>query len=104
MNHDIKSTISILAIAALAIGMILTAFSSEVLGQGNSTRSKNTAAAKPTSPIVNQGNVPNASPNVTGSIPLSSTISGAISSKVKTTLSEAVLTAQKAVGSNSSST
>ena len=37
-------------------------------------------------------------------IPLGSTIMGAISSKVKTTLSDAVITAQKTVGSNSSAT
>ncbi|MGB0028493.1 MAG: PepSY domain-containing protein, partial [Nitrososphaeraceae archaeon] len=42
--------------------------------------------------------------NITGSIPLGSTISGAISSKVKTTLSDAALVAQKAVGSNTSAT
>jgi hypothetical protein len=92
-------------IVVAGVTLFTAAFSSEVLGQGNSTSSKNTtAAAKPTSPTVNQGNVPNAPPNITGSIPLGSTISGALSSKVKTTLSEAVLTAQKAVGSNSSST
>jgi hypothetical protein len=53
----------------------------------------------------NQGNLPNASlPNITGSIPLRTTISEAISSKVKTNLSDAVTIAQKAVGSNTSAT
>ena len=42
--------------------------------------------------------------NITGSIPLGSTISNAISSKVKTNLSDAVTIAQKAVGSNTSAT
>jgi uncharacterized membrane protein YkoI len=106
MNHDIKSTISIIAAIALAVGMLLTAFHSEVAGQVNSTNSKNTtAAAKPsTTAGAKQANLPNALPNITGSIPLGSTISGALSSKVKTTLSEAIITAQKTAGSNSSAT
>jgi hypothetical protein len=41
-------------------------------------------------------------PNITGSIPLRSTISGALSSKVKTSLSDAIVIAQKAVGPNTS--
>jgi uncharacterized membrane protein YkoI len=101
MNRDIKSTISIIAAISLAVGMLLTAFYSEVAGQVNSTNSKNTTAA---AAGTRQGNLPNALPNITGSIPLGSTISGAISSKVKTTLSEATITAQKTVGSNSSAT
>jgi hypothetical protein len=77
---------------------------SAVLAQTSSTGSKNAAtAATTTSP--NQRNLPNASPvNITGSIPLGSTISSAISSKVKTNLSDAVIIAQKAVGSNTSAT
>jgi len=42
--------------------------------------------------------------NITGSIPLGSTISNTISSKVKINLSDAVTIAQKAVGSNTSAT
>jgi uncharacterized membrane protein YkoI len=106
MNRDIKSTTSIIVAVALAVGMLLTAFHSEVLGQVNSTSPKNTtSAAKPsTTAGAKQGNLPTTLPNITGSIPLSSTISGAISSKVKTTLNEAIIAAQKTVGSNSSAT
>ena len=107
MNRDMKSTISIIVAIALAVGMLLTAFHSEVAGQVNSTNPKNTtAAAKPstTAAGTRQGNLLNTLPNITGSIPLGSTISGALSSKVKTTLSEATITAQKTAGSNSSAT
>jgi uncharacterized membrane protein YkoI len=106
MNRDIKSTIFTIAATVLAVGMLLTAFNSEVLGQISNSSSKNTTvAAKPsTAGSPKQGNLPNALPSITGSIPLGSTISGAISSKVKTTLSEAITTAQKTVGSNSSAT
>jgi uncharacterized membrane protein YkoI len=106
MNGDIKSTIFTTAAVVLAIGLLLTAFHSEALGQISSSSSKNaTAAAKPsTAGSPKQGNLPNALPSITGSIPLGTTITGAISSKVKTTLSEAITTAQKTVGSNSSAT
>lgn len=97
--YMVKSTISILAATALAVGMLLTAFNTEVLGQINNTSFKNAIATAPT----NQKNVSSAI-NITGSISLRSTINGAISSKVKIPLSEAVLTAQKAVGLNSSPT
>ncbi len=106
MKTEIKSTISIISATALAVGMLLMAFYSEVVGQVNSNSSKNTTAAvaKPSTTGAKQGNVPTSLPNITGSIPLGSTISGAISSKVKTTLGEAIITAQKTVGSNSSAT
>jgi uncharacterized membrane protein YkoI len=93
------------AIVVAAVTILLTAASSEVLAQGVSAGSRNaTTAATTTNPT--QGNLPNAlpPPNITGSIPLGPTISGAIYSKVKTTLSDAVTIAQKAVGSNTSST
>jgi hypothetical protein len=95
------------AIVVVAAVVLLNAgASSEVLAQGVSAGSKNatTGATTPTSP--SQGKLPNAPPplpNITGSIPLRPTISGALSSKVKTTLSDAVI-AQKAVGSNTSAT
>ena len=106
MNRDIKSTIFIIAAVVLTVALLLTAFHSEVLGQISGSSSKNaTAAAEPsTTGSPKQGNLPNALPSITGSIPLGSTITGAISSKVKTTLSEAITTAQKTVGSNSSAT
>jgi Peptidase propeptide and YPEB domain len=93
-----------IVIAAAAL-MTAAAVSSEVLAQTNSsTASKSaTTAASITSP--NQRKLPNAAlANITGSIPLGSTISSAISLKVKTNLSDAVIIAQKAVGSKTSAT
>ena len=96
-----------LAYAAIVIAavLVMTAAVGSVLAQTttNSTASKN-ATTSTTSP--NQRNLPNASPlsNITGSIPLRSTISEAISSKVKTNLSDAISIAQKSVGSNTSAT
>lgn len=100
MNHNIRSRLSMIAVAAFTVGMLLTAYNYEASGQVNSTSSKNTSTAKIPS---NQPHAPKTI-NITGSIPLRPTIKSAISSKVKTTLNEAVLTAQKAVGSNSSAT
>ena len=98
---------NVLAYAAIVIAavLVMTAAVGSVLAQTttNSTASKN-ATTSTTSP--NQRNLPNASPlsNITGSIPLRSTISEAISSKVKTNLSDAISIAQKSVGSNTSAT
>ncbi|MFL6459576.1 MAG: PepSY domain-containing protein [Nitrososphaeraceae archaeon] len=99
-----KNVLAYGAIFVAAILLLTAVVSSAVLAQTSSTGSKNAAtAATTTSP--NQRNLPNASPvNITGSIPLGSTISSAISSKVKTNLSDAVIIAQKAVGSNTSAT
>jgi hypothetical protein len=99
-----KNVLAYGAIFVAAILLLTAAVSSAILAQTSSTGSKNAAtAATTTSP--NQRNLPNASPvNITGSIPLGSTISSAISSKVKTNLSDAVIIAQKAVGSNTSAT
>ncbi|MFL6356026.1 MAG: hypothetical protein ACJ71C_05650 [Nitrososphaeraceae archaeon] len=79
-----KNVLAYGAIFVAAILLLTAAVSSAVLAQTSSTGSKNAAtAATTTSP--NQRNLPNASPvNITGSIPLGSTISSAISSKVKT--------------------
>lgn len=99
-----KKTLMHGAIIVAAVILLTAAVSSEVLAQGINTGSKNaTTSAPTTSP--NQRNLSNASaPNIAGSIPLHSTISAAISSKVRTTLSDAIVIAQKAVGSNSSAT
>ncbi|MFL6367344.1 MAG: PepSY domain-containing protein [Nitrososphaeraceae archaeon] len=99
-----KNVLAYGTIFVAAILLLTAVVSSAVLAQTSSTGSKNAAtAATTTSP--NQRNLPNASPvNITGSIPLGSTISSAISSKVKTNLSDAVIIAQKAVGSNTSAT
>src|SRR5947209_1376053 len=95
MIHYLMPRIAVLAIAALTIGMLLSTFNLQVSGQLNGTSSKNTTGT------TNQNYGANPI-NITGSIPLSSTITNALSSNVKTPLNEAVLTAQKAVGSNSS--
>src|ERR687885_1596335 len=98
---------NVLAYAAIVIAAVLlmTAAVGSVLAQTttNSTASKN-ATTSTTSP--NQRYLASPSPlsNITGSIPLGPTISGAIYSKVKTALSDAVTIAQKAVGSNTSAT
>ena len=110
-----KKVLVYAAIVVFASITLLTAgVSSEVLaqvGSSSSTGSKDTTstAAKTTATRIagsaNQGNpLTNALPNITGSIPLGSTIRESISSKVKIALSDAVITAQKAVGSNSSAT
>ena len=85
------------AIVISAAVLLTAAVSSEVLAQTttNSTGSKNAATAATTAFPLS---------NITGSIPLGPTISGAIYSKVKTALSDAVTIAQKAVGSNTSAT
>ena len=103
-----KKVLSYGAIVIAAAVLLTAAVSSEVLAQTtttNSTASKNATTATPAAGP-NQRNLPNASPlsNITGSIPLGPTISGAIYSKVKTALSDAVTIAQKAVGSNTSAT
>ena len=100
MKKQSKNALTYGAILIGAVLLMTAAVSSEVLAQTttNSTASKN--ATTVTSP-----NQPNASNiNITGSIPLHSTISEAIYSKVKTALSDAVAIAQRAVGSNTSAT
>ena len=97
------------AIVIAAVVLMTAAVSSEVLAQTttNSTASKNATSATTTATSPNQRNLPNAPPplpNITGSIPLRPTISEAISSKVKTSLSDAITIAQKVVGTNTSAT
>jgi hypothetical protein len=83
-------------VIVVAGAILLTAtFSSGVLAQGVNTTPGNAT----TSP-----NQASNLPNITGSIPLRSTISGALSSKVKTSLTHAIGIAQKAVGPNTSAT
>jgi uncharacterized membrane protein YkoI len=102
----VSKKVLLYAVIVVAGATLLTAaVNSEVLAQVNGTGSKNNpTTATTTAAGTKQGNLPNALPSITGSIPLGSTISGAISSKVKTTLNEAITTAQKTVGSNSSAT
>jgi Peptidase propeptide and YPEB domain len=88
----------LLIYGAIVVGatILLTAsVSSGVLAQGVNSPSGNAT----TTP-----NQVNNLPNITGSIPLRSTISQALLPKVKTSLSDAIVIAQKAVGSNTSAT
>jgi len=83
------------AIIVAAVSLLTATISSGVLAQGvNSTSGNATTSPNQVSNL----------PNITGSIPLRSTISGALSSKVKTSLSDAIGIAQKAVGTNTSAT
>src|ERR687887_1520701 len=102
---------NVLAYGVIVIAAVLlttAAVSSEVLAQttSNSTASKDATTAATTATRPNQRNLSNASPiaNITGSIPLRSTISEAIYSKVKTNLSDAITIAQKSVGTSTSAT
>ena len=93
------------AMVVAAVTIFLTAAEgSQVLAQGNNTETKNATRATTTA-SPNQGNLPT-SPlsNITGSIPLRDIISSAISSKIKTSLSDAITIAQRIVGTNTSAT
>jgi uncharacterized membrane protein YkoI len=82
-------------VVVAAVSLLAATVSSGVLAQGVNSAPGNATRTGP-----NQAN--NNLPNIIGSIPLRSTISGALSSKVKTTLSDAIGIAQKTVGPNSS--
>src|SRR5919198_2283671 len=83
------------AIVVAAVSLLTATVSSGVLAQGvNSAPGNVTTSPNQVSNL----------PNITGSIPLRSTISGALSSKVKTSLADAIGIAQKAVGPNTSAT
>ena len=87
------------AIVGAAAILLTASVGSGVLAQSVSNASKNATIGTTTSP-----NQSNNLPNIAGSIPLRATISGALSSKVKTSLSDAIGIAQKLVGTNTSST
>jgi hypothetical protein len=78
------------AIVVAVLYLLTATVSSGVLAQGVNSASGNAT----TSP-----NQVSNLPNITGSIPLRSTISGALSSKVKTSLSESIGIAQKSKSS-----
>lgn len=89
----------------VAAAILLTAtVSSGVLAQGVNTASRNATTGTKTTTTPTTPNQANNLPNITGSIPLRSTISGALSSKVKTSLSDAIGIAQKSIGPNTSAT
>jgi len=94
------------AIVVAAAILLTAAVSSGILAQGANTASRNatTGTKTKTTTTPTTPNQANNMPNITGSIPLRSTISGALSSKVKTSLSDAIGIAQKSVGPNTSAT
>lgn len=104
-------------LSVFAVGMISGSFNSHALGQVNSTNQlKNTTTGNTTtSPAQSSNNQTTSSSTsmnnpqnnlnaVTGSISIRSTVNSALASKVKIPVTEAALTAQKAVSSNSSTT
>jgi uncharacterized membrane protein YkoI len=102
-NRQSKNVLAYGAIAFAAVVLLTAAVSTQVLAQTtNNTASKNATSAATTA--TNQRSSTSPLANITGSIPLRSTISEAISSKVKTNLNDAVTIAQRAVGSNTSAT
>ena len=74
------------AIVVAAVSLLTATVSSGVLAQGVNSSPGNATTTNP-----NQ--VSNNLPNITGSIPLRTTISGALSSKVKSSLSDAIVIA-----------
>jgi hypothetical protein len=81
------------AIVVAAVSLLTATVSSGVLAQGvNSAPGNATTSPNQVSNL----------PNITGSIPLRTTISQALLPKVKTSLSDAIVIAQKAVGPNTS--
>jgi ABC-type phosphate/phosphonate transport system substrate-binding protein len=99
MNQLTKTLFSFAAAITLVTGMLVASVNSQVSAQVNNSTSNATAAAKAT----NQKSFRNVI-NITGTVPLGSTINKALTSEAKTTLTDAILTAQKLVGSNSSAT
>jgi uncharacterized membrane protein YkoI len=104
LKRQSKNVLAYGAIAVAAVVLLTATVSAQVLAQTttNSTASKNATSAATTATNERSNISPLA--NITGSIPLRSTISEAISSKVKTNLSDAITIAQKAVGTNTSAT
>jgi uncharacterized membrane protein YkoI len=99
MNHFAKTSFVVAATIALAATLV-NGLISEASAQTNS----NSSNASSIGPKVGSQKIVVNSINFTGSIPLRSTINKAITSMVKVSLIEAVSTAQKLIGSNSSAT
>jgi uncharacterized membrane protein YkoI len=99
MNQLKKTLFAFVASITLVTGVLAISVDSQASAQVNNSSSNATSPAKAT----NQKIVRNAI-NITGTIPLSSTINKALTSEVKTALTDAISTAQKFVGSNSSAT
>jgi hypothetical protein len=102
MNYIAKTSFVVAVVIALVLGTLVSVvnLNSEASAQVNST---GTNASSIGPKVGNQKILVNPI-NFTGTIPLRSTINKAISSVIKVPLIEAVSTAQKLVGSNSSAT
>jgi uncharacterized membrane protein YkoI len=103
-GHHLLLVLSVVAIVVMCISLTPSPIVAEAqTANQSSSGSKASSNGTSTTTAVKQ---PNASPisNITGSIPLRTTINEAISSKVKTSLSDAVTIAQKTVGTNTSAT
>ena len=100
MNNITKTLFVVAATIALALGTLVSFLSSSASAQVNSTGSD----ASSIGPELGSQKTVVKPINFTGSIPLHSTINKAISSVIKVPLIEAVSTAQKLIGSNSSAT
>lgn len=100
MNQITKASFVVAGAIALALGTFVSVLSSEASAQANSTGLNASSIV----PKVGSQNTVAHPINFTGSIPLRSTINKAISSVIKVPLIEAVSTAQKLIGSNSSAT
>jgi hypothetical protein len=99
MNNNTKTSF-VAATIALALGTLVGVLSSEAFAQANSTDSN----ASSIGPKLGSQRILVNPINFTGTIPLRSTVNKAISSVIKVPLIEAVSTAQKLIGSNSSAT
>ena len=99
-NHYLLFVLSVAAIMVTCIST--TSYINTAQAQtANQSSSSSPLPSNASSDITtrHQGSLPNSNlSNITGSIPLKTTISGAISLKVKTNLGDAVTIAQKAVG------
>ena len=100
MNHIVKISFVVAAAIALAIGTFVSVLNTEASAQVNSIGSN----ASSIGPKVGSQKILVNPINFTGTIPLRSTINKAISSVIKVPLIEAVSTAQKLIGSNSTAT
>jgi spore coat protein U-like protein len=100
MNNIAKTSFVVAAAITLTLGTFASVLSSEASAQANSTGSNATSIG----PKFGSQKILVNPINFTGTIPLRSTINKAISSVIKVPLIEAVSTAQKLIGSNSSPT
>ena len=103
--HHLLLVLSVAAIMVMCMCLTPSLNIAQAQTANQSSSSSNALPSSSTTTTKQQGNVSNAAlSNITGSIPLGPIISSAISSKVKTSLTDAVTIAQKAVGTNTSAT